>query len=529
MTAGAHTKEELRVDDGTDQGQRLSGTTRRGLVLLVAALALGILGDALLRAGPPGLNAFLWILSLAAVYLVLDKRGVLTQSTESAREPGPAQGRWMLAPALLLAAGFLWRDSPALQLLDVLGLGLTLGLASAYARGGDLRRAGILDYGLNVALAGLQTAVGLVPLLAWDIKWNQLPRDSRRDRALALMRGLAVALPLLVLFGSLFTAADAVFAHLVNRTLDVNLDNLASHVLLALFWAWLAAGWLRAAALGKSAPDLALGRPAGLVVGGIETGVVLGSLNALFLAFVLVQFRYFFGGAALVQATTGLTYAEYARHGFFELVGVSALLLPLLLLGHWLQPQDRPAQGRLFRWLAAALVAQLFVIMASAVQRMLLYQREYGLTELRLYTTAFMLWLSLLFFWFLATVLRRRQERFAFGVLVSGMVLLLALHALNPDGLIVRANVARLAAGRTFDAAYAASLSADGVPALVTALPLLNEADCRTVTASLLERWSPPRKSDWRTWNWGRARAHAETERSAPLRCSARAPWFDNG
>ena len=87
-------------------------------------------------------------------------------------------------------------------------------------------------------------------------------------------------------------------------------------------------------------------------LGIIELGVPLGLLNLLFLSFVLVQVRYFFGGAASVALTPGLTYSEYARRGFFELVAVSALVLPLLLLTHWVLVKNDANAERIFRWLA---------------------------------------------------------------------------------------------------------------------------------------------------------------------------------
>src|SRR5205085_5750237 len=138
-------------------------------------------------------------------------------------------------------------------------------------------------------------------------------------------------------------------------------------------------------------------------------------LDALFLCFVCVQVRYLFGGATWVAQVAGLTYAEYARRGFFELVWATALVLPLLLALHWLLRTDDRAAQRIFRALAAAQLVLLFVVIASALTRMRLYQREYGLTELRLYTTAFMGWLALVFVWFAATVLRGARERFACG------------------------------------------------------------------------------------------------------------------
>ena len=68
----------------------------------------------------------------------------------------------------------------------------------------------------------------------------------------------------------------------------------------------------------------------GFSLGGIEIGTVLGCLNILFLAFIVVQFRYFFGGTAQVQVAPGLSYAVYARRGFFELVtvGIVAAVYP---------------------------------------------------------------------------------------------------------------------------------------------------------------------------------------------------------
>ena len=160
--------------------------------------------------------------------------------------------------------------------------------------------------------------------------------------------------------------------------------------------------------------------------------------------------------------------------------------MPLLLGAHWLLNKEDARAQRIFRLLAGTQVLLLFVVMASAVQRMRLYQNEYGLTELRLYTTAFMGWLAVVFLWFAATVLRGYRERFAFGALVAGFLLLAALHVLNPDALIVRTNVALAQAGRRFDASYAASLSADAVPALVAGLAKLSPAERSKAAACIL-------------------------------------------
>jgi hypothetical protein len=240
---------------------------------------------------------------------------------------------------------------------------------------------------------------------------------------------------------------------------------------------------------------------------------------------VIVQFRYLFGGADLVQVSPTLTYAEYARRGFFELVWVAALLLSIMLLLDWLAKLDSPRQTLIYRALSGLLVALLFVVIVSALQRMRLYTQEYGLTELRLYTTAFMLWITAGAVWYLATVLRDHRERFLFGAMMAGLVVAFSLDAVNPDDLIVRTNAARSDAPARFDAAYTLALSSDATPALIEALPNMPEAQRTLAARRLLQRWESAQAEDWRSWNWGRYRAfQASFDNESVLRQAAQQP-----
>jgi hypothetical protein len=482
----------------------VSDKTKLGLRILGAALLLGILGDALLRTGPWGINAFLWLTALAATVIALGWR----QSALA------GSARWLLVPVILFAAAFAWRDSPAVKMLNVLALLVTLSLILLRAQGSRILRAGLVEYALGSVIAGLNAALGLLPLLISEIQWRETLSDRVSKRTMAVARGLLLALPLLIVFGSLLGAADAVFEGIVRRVFHWNLSTLFSHAFLTVFFAWIVAGFLRGMLMGKEREWVAGQRLPSVSLGIIETTVVLGLLDLLFLLFVLVQFRYFFGGAALVEVVPGLTYAQYARRGFFELLAVAALALPLLLVTHWLLRKEHPAHERIFRALAGALILLLFVIMTSACQRMRLYQSEYGLTEQRLYPTAFMGWLAVVFIWFMLTVLRGRRERFACGALVAGYLLIGVLHFLNPDALIVRVNAARAVAGRSFDARYAGSLSADAVPESMASLPSLQPADRCVLATRLLRTWRPSQPSDWRTWGVARARAFAAVEKN---------------
>ena len=493
----------------------MSERTRLCLQILAVALVLGVTGDALLRAEPWGLNAALWTAALAAGLL-----GLLRDR----RDPQPSPGcRWLLVPVVLFGAALAGRDSTALKLLNVWAVLVSLALLTLHPRLERLHLATLTEQMKAGMLAGIHAGLGMLFLLLGDLKWPEVSRERWSRPALAVARGLALALPPLAVFAALFMAADAVFSALVKRAIHINLGELAVHVLVFAFVAWVAGGYLRAVFFAQENRLLFPVSARPLTLGEVEVGIVLGLMNLLFLAFVLVQVRYFFGGSAWVQATAGLTYSEYARRGFFELVTVAALVLPLLLLGHWLLDPGGAAAQRLFRWLASVQIALLLVIMASAFQRMRLYQREFGLTEQRLYPTAFMAWLAVVFAWFVWTVLRGRRERFAFGALGAGYALVLGLNLLNPDALIVRTNLARAGAGRSFDAAYAASLSADALPPLLEGLPALKTQDRCLVAARLSKRWPAAEFSDWRAWSYSRAAARdalqANDSRLRPAGC----------
>jgi hypothetical protein len=318
------------------------------------------------------------------------------------------------------------------------------------------------------------------------------------------MVGLVAAVPVAVVFGGLLMEADPVFDRLMTTALGAELDQLAGHGFAILAWTWLGAGALRLLLLRPA--DRRDGVAAGGRFGIIEVGTVLLLVDLLFLAFVAVQFRYLFGGAALVNELAGLSYAEYARQGFFQLVAVATLSLPLLLLADWALGRRDPASVGRFRLLAAVMLALLNVMLASALYRMRLYTAEYGLTELRLYTTAFMGWLVLVLGWFGATVLRGRRERFGFGSVAAGLFVLGALNLLNPDGLIAGTNLGRAGRGRAVDTAYFYSLSADALPAVRRALPRLGRADRCAVTTVIAERWRRELERHSR-WNIAFARA----------------------
>ena len=470
--------------------------------ILAAGIAMGLAGDQLLRgSGGPGLNFFLLFVGLAASVWIVAQSGESPLSREALS--------W-IGVGLLCGAALLWRGSGFLRFGTFLAACTAFALPALNAGRAWVKRSGILDVFEAVAGAGLYSAFGSARLITRKNR-GEVRTDTSRGTAHTVVRtavgGALLALVPLVIFGALFISADEVFATIVGDFVRIDLQAFASHLVVTAVLSWLACGFLVGVSSGTRLEGIRRLQPARPTLGIAEVATALGLVDLLFLGFVVVQFRYLFGGGAWVEVTPGLTYADYARAGFFQLVAAVALAIPWLLATHALLG-DRGLKARsVFGGFAGVHLLLLLAIVASAIQRMLAYQAAYGLTEERVVVTAALVWLTVVVLWFGATVLSGRRDRFAFGGLVTAFVLVGALQLINPAGLVTRHNLDRIEELGGVDVDYLGSLGSDAAPLLVARLSeLSDEAQCLVATR-LLRLWGPERPADWRSFNWSESRA----------------------
>jgi hypothetical protein len=469
----------------------MSARTELRRPALLWAVALGVLADLLVRVpGRPGLNVALWALTGVAGLVVLARRRA---------DPVSRETWWLVGGALGFAGALVLRDAEALAVFSLFAAVALLLLAAGRTTAAWAPRARVSDIGFAALRVAVLCAAG-------PLGWGRGARHPAAGaggwwrRVRTVVRGTVLALPALLLLAALLMSADSVFEQLIRDTFRFDYELLVEHLFFAAVVAWLTAGFLRAFLVGDEVVmgRLRVPRPA---LSAAEVSVALWILNLLFIGFMAVQLRYLFGGADLVEVTVGLSYAKYARRGFFELVAAAALVVPLLLLADWAAAPETPRARVVLRATALVLVVLLVGVIASAAYRMRLYQDAYGLTESRLYVSVIIVWLTAVLGWLVFTVLRGRREHFAFGGIIGGLACIAALHALNPHALIVRVNIDRASAGAEYDGAYLQALSADAVPTLVARLDRLPEAERCRVASMLEERWRGERPGGWRAWN----------------------------
>ena len=263
-----------------------------------------------------------------------------------------------------------------------------------------------------------------------------------------VVRGIVIALPIIAIFASLLASADVVFGQRLEDLINwFNIENLPElifrFVYIVVIGYALAGVVLHASTESKDEKLASEDKP--LIppfLGYVEATIVLGSVVALFTAFVVIQFQYFFGGTTNIHID-GYTYAEYARRGFGELVTVAFFALLMLLTLSAITKRETETQRRIFSGLGVALVALLLVMLFSAFKRLGLYEEAYGFSRLRTYTHVFLIWLGLLLIVTIALEILRKERMFTFAMLIASLGFAISLPILNVDAFIVNQNIQR--------------------------------------------------------------------------------------
>ncbi len=456
------------------------GLARAGDGRVVAgALLAGVLADLAVRSGG-GLSATILVFAVGGALLV-------------AGRPAGWQSRCLIGTAAIFGGFLAVRTSPWLVPLDVLVIGGLLVLSASLARSGsmlDLPLSGLLARAVHAVVHGVAA-----PAFALQGLPRVRSRPGAEQRTWAVLRGITLAVPLLFVLGALLASSDVLFAHIFDFAPDV--DESIAHLVLIGLGAWGMAGLLRVAA---ATPPASVPQRFPLL-GTLEATIVLGSVVLLFAGFAVTQVVALAGGGRHVVETAGLTYAEYARSGFFQLVAVAAIALAVLLTidSFTGSPYDRSRRRLVL--LSEVVIALTLVVVVSALRRLDLYENAYGLTMLRLYAAVFVGWIGVSLVLLGAWVAKGGDRGwFPAAAVAAGLVAVLALNVVNPEAVVVRRNGALAEQSGRFDSSYLSWLSDDAVPEMVRTLPRLPAPLQASVVSDICNR--PPRTAKgWAAWN----------------------------
>lgn len=477
--------------------------TKKIATIALVSLTLGVMADWLFFDKDLGVNLPLYVLLFLAGAAYLG-------SLHRAQPPRTAL--WLVPLLLFFAVMIAVRASGMLQffnfvLVAYLGLLAVRLVMHPERRLQDFNAADYIDRPLPLIGKSIRTGLRQLRHIVASFLSN------RQKRAYGpIIRGIALSLPFLVLFAILFSSADPVFRQYTASAFNFHLDGeLVARALLILMVATTLTGVYTLLFTTTREQPLTDAKPSRLKdsLGPTESTIILSSVSVLFASFILVQLAYFFSGADTI-ASTDLSYADYARRGFFELIAVAAIAMALIWALKKSAKHETPLQGQRFKWLSAILIIEVLVIMLSAHIRLSLYEEAYGFTVLRLVSHLFIAWLAVTLLLLLSYIVRQeRESQFALRMFINVMAFFVLLNLINPDNLIARQNIHHMEQTNRIDVTYLRDLSEDAVPAVAGLLKSTNPQvrDEAAQALDLMRSKTMRSSGDWQSYNVSRQAA----------------------
>jgi len=351
------------------------------------------------------------------------------------------------------------RLSPVLYGLNIIALFIIILLVFRQKLSGSITNIAITSW-LKTPFALLRLCIqSMLRLISIGVKPS--PLITQEKNALrSIFFGIIWALPVLFLLGSLLVSADSRFE---KFTLGLFALDISSIINTALYFPMLCAFFY--STIVTSDTPLEDKKESLFQMDSVQLITILSLVNILFLSYIVVQFSYFFGGDKLVMQAADLSYSSYARRGFWELIFLAMLVIPLLLIAHWSQHRASNKLQQWFKSLALIMLISLLIIELSALHRMFLYVEIYGLTELRFYSSVFMFFMMAGLISFYFTVLNNKRGVFVALMSAQALLIILLLNLLNPDAQIAYYNISHNDE-RAVDTYYLKSLSSDAYPTI---------------------------------------------------------------
>ncbi|MEO8105935.1 MAG: DUF4173 domain-containing protein [Actinomycetes bacterium] len=434
-------------------------------------------------AGPTGASMLVFVLVVALVMAVLG--GLRTWGT---------RGWTLLLP--LVACLWLIRSSPWILVPAFVALLMTFSMASlANGRTSfDIPWHALPDW---VQSSGRRAAQGGRTLM-------RLAASSAPDTGTQCFRtvtgALVLTVPLIVILTLLLAWADPVFAAIISPEFSLG-SVVVRPFLFAGGVAIFLMVWRIPRRAGAATPH---DRPR---LRRAEAITLLASVAALFLVFAATQVAASWVVGIDALADHGITVADYARQGYFQLLAV-VLLTTVVLVAVDANRQHTQRSRKIERGLSLLIAILAMVILGTAVSRLLLYIDSYGLTMLRLACFPGAAWMAILLvlvaMWTLGVW--RRKAWLPAMMVVSILATFGSFAAVNPEAFVVRYNTTHTE-DRSPDALYLGGMSDDAVPSLIAALPTFAERDQEYLKSRLCRRQSDT--LPWQTWSLSRWRAQA--------------------
>ena len=318
-----------------------------------------------------------------------------------------------------------------------------------------------VSHGNRQTIGIFYSAASTIGNIGTSIKSLFASSDGDKKAIGKVLIGLVCAIPVLIIVIPLLISSDDAFRGMMSNISG----NTFSTILKAIFGIILS---LFAISYGFS---LKTGRIAKVKEGkftGIENVYIISFLSAIavcYFMYLFSQLAYFFSAFKGFLPDGDITYAQYARKGFFEMCIIAVINLGLVFFSMLLAKKQNGKVCAGLQIIATFISVFTLIIIATAISKMVLYISEYGMTILRITTSAFMLFLAVVFISVILRIYITKINIVKTALLSAGLIVML-LGTVNVNAICAKYNYEAYKAGKldSIDIEAIYNLGDEGIP-----------------------------------------------------------------
>jgi hypothetical protein len=467
--------------------------------ILIGSILLGIIFDNLFYGNIPGISSLIFVVAFYIFFYLYFKKNVTLNL---------GINNILIIFILLLTATFGIYTNPIFMMLNIMVIPLLIAVHTIIIADKNnylwYEYKFLNDLTYNVlygALAHILKPISLVKRLI-NLKSNTEKYSTFKK----VLIGIIISIPLLFIVIGLLSSADEVFKSMIdnlgNIFVDFKINSIVFQLIMILAVSLIIFSYIWNLSIVNNnykSKITNINNHKRYIIDPVILITILIMICLVYSLFNFIQFTYLFGSLNS-KLPSSLTYAEYARRGFWELIAVTLINLSILVININLTEKHQNKINTLIKILNSLLVCFTVIMLFSAHFRMSLYEEVYGYTYLRIFTHSFMLYIFGLLLITLTRIWYSRLSLLKFYLIIS-LVAYTLINFANVDSIIAKNNIDRYHKTGKLDVNYLTSLSYEAAPQIVQ---LLSELKNKEVASSVkLENYLYNKKQQLKQWdNW---------------------------
>ncbi len=431
--------------------------TDKKLISMILLLVLSSMFDILFVNKSYGISSLIFVLLFLSIFLYINKNSINIKVN---------LGWFLILASILLSSRYALFSNNILNTLNVIVIPilLILGLIIIrYNNNSNLLSQLTTAFFQQILPRSFENIFKPFNFLGQFIKRKEETSETKRN----IIKGIIISIPLIFVLILLLSSADKMFNYFIINAFkfnNLNFSETLGHLLLVLVLFFYFFGFMWS--FNYPFEIFSYNKKNKTELDGTIIITLLVLINILYAIFCAIQTKYLYGNNDKILPD-GLSYAQYAREGFFQLVTVTIINLLIILIITKMGKYHHDKAIKLSKVLMNIILLFTLIMLYASHYKLSLYEDAYGFTFLRFFVHYTILAIFILIILFSIGIWRPKINLMKYSIVLL-IVMYLFINFFNADKFIANKNFDRYEKINKIDASYITHLTPDAFSYIYT-------------------------------------------------------------